>query len=78
MRAIDEIYGFKIGGKVVNHLRYADGTVILAKSEEQLQQMSNVVVTESERRGIYQNSAKFFTMLFSNAKVSPTCNIAVH
>ena len=49
MRAIAELDGFKIGGKVVNNLRYAGDTVILSDSEKQLQQLINVMVTESER-----------------------------
>ena len=30
MREIEDMAGFRIGGKVVNNLRYADDTVILA------------------------------------------------
>ena len=37
--------GFRIGGTVVNNLRYVDDTVIIAVSEEQLQRLINVVVT---------------------------------
>ena len=48
MREIEDMEGFRIGGKVVNNLRYADDTVILAESEQQLQQLINTVVTESE------------------------------
>ena len=48
MREIEDMEGFQIGGKVVNNLRYTDDTVILAKSEQQLQQLINTVVTESE------------------------------
>ena len=44
--------GFRIGGKVVNNLRYVDDTVILAESEQQLQQSINTVVTESELKGL--------------------------
>ena len=33
MRAIDGFDGFKIGGKFVNNLRYANDTVILSESE---------------------------------------------
>ena len=39
---------FRIGGTVVNNLRYADDTVIIAESEGQLQRLINVVVTKSE------------------------------
>ena len=34
MRGHDDMDGFKIGGTVVNNLRYADDTVIIAESEE--------------------------------------------
>ena len=44
MREIEDMEGFRIGGKVVNNLRYADDTVILAESEQQLQQLINTVV----------------------------------
>ena len=38
----------------------------------------NVVVTKSEEKGLYVNSAKSFTMVFSKASQIPTCNINVH
>ena len=55
--------GFRIGGKVVNNLRYADDTVILAESEQQLQQLINTSSTESEPKGLYLNSTKSFTII---------------
>jgi len=63
---------------VINNLRYADDTVIIAESEEQLQQLINVVVGASEEKGLYLNSAKSFTMVFSKAPLNPKCNISVH
>ena len=36
MRELDDMDGFRIGGTGVNNLRYADNTVIIAESEEQL------------------------------------------
>ena len=42
--------GFRIGGTVVNNLRYADDTVIVVISEEQLQRLINVVVAKSEEK----------------------------
>ena len=65
------------GGKVVNNLRCADDTVILAESEQQLQQLINTVVIESELKGLYLNSTKSFTMIFSKAKVIPACSVSV-
>ena len=77
MREIEDMEGFRIGGKVVNNLRYANDTVILAESE-QLQQLINTVVTESELKGLYLNSTKSYTMVFSKAKVNPACSVSVH
>ena len=74
MRELDDMDGFRIGGTVVNNFRYADDTVIIAESEEQLQRLINVVVTKSEEKGLYLNSAKSF----SKASQIPTCNISVH
>ena len=78
MRELDDMDGFRIGGTVVNHLRYADDTVIIAESEEQLQRLINVVVTKSEEKGLYLNSAKSFAMVFSKASQIPIYKINVH
>ena len=78
MRELDDMDGFRIGGTVINNLRYADDTVIIAESEEQLQCLINVVVTKSEEKGLYLNSAKSFVMVFSKASQIPSCNINVH
>ena len=48
MRVIDEFDGYKIWDEVVNNLRYADDTVMVAETEELLQQWINMMVTESE------------------------------
>ena len=78
MRELDDMDGFRIGGTVVNNLRYAEDTVIIAESEEQLQRLINAVLTKSEEKGLYLNSAKSFAMVFSKASQIPTCNINVH
>ena len=78
MRELDDMDGFRIGGTVVNHLRYADDTVIIAESEEQLQRLINVVVTKSEENGLYLNRAKSFAMVFSKASQFPIYKINVH
>ena len=44
MRKIEDMEGFRMGCTVVNNLRYVDATVILAKSEEPLQCLINVVI----------------------------------
>ena len=78
MRSIDDMGGIKIGGNVINNLRYADDTVIIAESGNQLQQLMDTVVEESEAKGLFLNSAKSFTMVFSKSEMRPTCKITVH
>ena len=63
---------------MINNLRYADDTVIIAESKNQLQQLMDTVVEESEAKGLFLNSAKSFTMVFSKSEVGPTCKITVH
>ena len=47
--------GFRVGGTVINNLRYADDTVIIAETEEELQRLIDIVVRESENKGLYLN-----------------------
>ena len=63
---------------MINNLRYADDTVIIAESKNQLQQLMDTVGEESEATGLFLNSAKSFTMVFSKSEVRPTCKITVH
>ena len=65
MMELDDMDGFRIGGTVGNNHRYADDTVITSESEEELQRLINVVVTKSEEKGLYLNSAKSIAMVFS-------------
>ena len=67
-----------MGWPVINNLRYADYTVIIAESKNQLQQLMDKVVEESEATGLFLNSAKSFAMVFSKSEVRPTCKITVH
>ena len=46
---------------------YADDTVVIVESQEQLQSLINVWVTENENGGCYFSSTKSFTMLVSNS-----------
>ena len=78
MRELGNMEGFRIGGTVVNNLRHADDTVIVAESEEQLQRFINVVVPKCEEKGLHLNSAKSFSMVFSKSITTPTWHIDVH
>ena len=76
MRNIEGKGGFRVGGTVINNLRYADDTRILAETEEEL--LIDILVRESENKGLYLNGSKTFIMVFSKSKVIPTCNITIY
>ena len=44
--------GIKIAGRNANNLRYADGTTLMAESEEQLKSLLMKVKEESEKVGL--------------------------
>ena len=52
---------------MINNFRYDDDTVIIAESKNQLQQLMDTVVEESEAKGLFLNSSKSFTMVFSKS-----------
>ena len=47
--------GFKIAGRNINNLRYADDTIIMAESEEELKSLLMKVKQESEKVGLELN-----------------------
>ena len=51
MREIKEMPGISIGGHKIN-LRYADDTVLISNSEENLQELMNIVNTQSIKKGL--------------------------
>ena len=44
--------GFKIAGRNINNLRYADDTTLMAESEEELKSLLMKVKKESEKVGL--------------------------
>ena len=48
----------KIAGRNINHLRYADGTILMAESEEELKSLLMKVQEESENVGLKLNIQK--------------------
>ena len=78
MRSLEDKGGCIIGGRVINNLGYADDTVILAEPEHELQHLMDIVVRESEDKGVFLNIAKSYTMVSSKSLSIPTCQIKVH
>ena len=50
--------GIKIAGKNINNLIYADDTILMAESEEELKSLSMKVTEESEKAGLKPNIQK--------------------
>ena len=50
--------GIKIAGRNINNLRYADDTILMAKSEEELKSLWMKVKEESEKSGLQLNIQK--------------------
>ena len=50
--------GIKIAGRNINNLRYADDTILMAESEEELKSLLMKVEEESERVGLILNIQK--------------------
>ena len=54
--------GFKISGSNINDFRYADGTTLMAESEEELKSLLMKVKEESEKVGLKLNIQKMKIM----------------
>ena len=50
--------GLKIAGRIINNLRYADDTTLMAESEEELKSLLMKVKEESEKVGLKLNIQK--------------------
>ena len=50
--------GIKISGRIINNLRYADNTTLMAESEEELKSLLMKVKEESEKVGLKLNIQK--------------------
>ena len=73
LRNIEDCQGMKINGQNLNNLRYADDTVLMAESDDQLQKLLDIVVLESEKLGLTLNLKKTECMVVSKKSVNPNC-----
>ena len=63
---LDEaLAGIKISGRNINNLRYADDTILRAKSKEELKSLLMKVKEESEKVGLKLNIQKTKIMVSS-------------
>ena len=75
LREIENIQGISLGGRNINNLRYADDTVLIAQSEQSLQDMLDTVVEASENKGLALNISKTECMTISKTPQAPICNL---
>ena len=61
--------GIKIAGRNINHLRYADDTTLMAKSEEELKSLLMKMNEESENVGLKLNIQK--TKIMASGPITP-------
>ena len=77
MRQIQELPGIKVGGQSIKNLRYADHTVLIATSENDLQALVDVVNRDSNKLGLSLNTRKTEVMTVSKKKDAPNCHITI-
>src|ERR1700729_3211669 len=75
MKNIEDMTVIKVGGQNFNNLRYADDTVLGAKSEIELQALLDTVIKESEMRGLSLNTKKTEVIVISKGKEHPKCTV---
>ena len=61
--------GIKIDGRNINNLRYADGTTLMADSEEELKNLLMKLKEESEKAGLKLNIQK--TEIMASGAITP-------
>ena len=60
--------GIKTAGRKINNLRYADDTILMAESEEELKSLLMKVKEESEKAGLKLNIQK--TKIMASSPIS--------
>ena len=75
INALEDLNGVSVGGVNINNLRYADDTVLMAKSEEDLQKLVNRLDQISREFGMEINIKKTEVMTVSKRTVKPDCKI---
>ncbi|GFR74387.1 RNA-directed DNA polymerase from mobile element jockey [Elysia marginata] len=75
LRNITDMEGAKVGGRNITNLRYADDSVLIAKSQENLQALLSVVTYESESMRLRIIARKTECMVVFKKQVRPQCVI---
>ena len=75
LRNLENYPGVKINGVNINNIRYADDTVLIADSEENLQRLLDITIEKSEEMGLTLNVKKTVCMVISKKAIVPSCNL---
>ena len=76
LRNLENYPGVKINGENINNIRYADDTVLIADSEENLQRLLDITIEKSEEMALTLNGKKTDCMVISKKKaIAPSCNL---
>ena len=78
LRNLEDMKDVKIGDYNCNNFRYADDTVLIASTNEDLQRMVDVVSRESTKMELSLNVKKTECMNISKNKNSSVCNMKIH
>lgn len=71
MKHIEDVVGTAAEGVTVNNLRYDNDTALTANSEREIQSLLNIVIEESEKKGLNLNIKKTVVMFILKAKTPP-------
>ena len=63
---------------MINNLRYADDTVLIAENEKDLQILLDIIIKESHRKGLELNCKKTEVMVVSRKADTTKCNIFIN
>ena len=75
LRNLENYPRVKINGENINNIRYADDTVLIADSEENLQRLLDITIEKSEEMGLTLNVKKTECMVISKKAIVPSCNL---
>ena len=68
----DRHMGIKVNEVPISNLRYADDTVLIANNIEELQEMCNILIEESQKYGLNINAKKLKLWSSVERKIHPT------
>ena len=78
LRHLNDCSDISVGGRLINNIRYADDTALIATSEEDLQKLLDIVITESDSFGLNLNAKKTFCKAISGKEKIPVCNLLIN